>query len=200
MSEMRSDPRRRRFLVAASAAVGAVGGISIAIPFVISMLPSARARAAGAPVEIDISQLEPGMMITQEWRGQPVWVVNRTPEMMAQLSKNVALLRDPDSAESDQPIYCKNANRSMVEHPNNLVVVGICTHLGCTPLNRSKMGNVEGMSDDWPGGFFCPCHGSKYDMSARVFKGVPAPVNLSIPPHSYLSGTRLLIGEDKKGA
>ena len=139
-------------------------------------------------------------MITQEWRGQPVWVVNRTPEMMAQLSKNVALLRDPDSAESDQPVYCKNANRSMAEHPNNLVVVGICTHLGCTPLNRSKMGNVEGMSDDWPGGFFCPCHGSKYDMSARVFKGVPAPVNLSIPPHSYLSGTRLLIGEDKKGA
>ena len=200
MSEMRSDPRRRRFLVAASAAVGAVGGISIAIPFVISMLPSARARAAGAPVEIDISQLEPGMMITQEWRGQPVWVVNRTPEMMAQLSKNVALLRDPDSAEYDQPVYCKNANRSMAEHPNNLVVVGICTHLGCTPLNRSKMGNVEGMSDDWPGGFFCPCHGSKYDMSARVFKGVPAPVNLSIPPHSYLSGTRLLIGEDKKGA
>ena len=123
---MRSDPRRRRFLVAASAAVGAVGGISIAIPFVISMLPSARARAAGAPVEIDISQLEPGMMITQEWRGQPVWVVNRTPEMMAQLSKNVALLRDPDSAESDQPVYCKNANRSMAEHPNNLVVVGIC--------------------------------------------------------------------------
>ena len=200
MSEMRSDPRRRRFLVAASAAVGAVGGISIAIPFVISMLPSARARAAGAPVEIDISQLEPGMMITQEWRGQPVWVVNRTPEMMAQLSKNVALLRDPDSAESDQPVYCKNANRSMAEHPNNLVVVGMCTHLGCTPLNRSKMGNVEGMSDDWPGGFFCPCQGSKYDMSARVFKGVPAPVNLSIPPHSYLSGTRLLIGEDKKGA
>lgn len=199
MSEVRSDPRRRRFLVAATAAVGAVGGISIAVPFVISMLPSARARAAGAPVEIDISQLEPGMMITQEWRGQPVWVVSRTPEMMAQLPKNIALLRDPDSAESDQPIYCKNANRSMVEHPNNLVVVGICTHLGCTPLNRSKMGNVEGMSDDWPGGFFCPCHGSKYDMSARVFKGVPAPINLSIPPHNYLSDTRLLIGEDKKG-
>jgi ubiquinol-cytochrome c reductase iron-sulfur subunit len=200
MSEVRSDPRRRRFLVAATAAVGAVGGIAVGVPFVISMLPSARARAAGAPVEVDISQLEPGMMITQEWRGQPVWVVSRTPEMLAQLSKNVALLRDPDSNDSDQPGYCKNANRSTVEHPNILVVVGICTHLGCTPLDRFKIGNAEGMPGDWPGGFFCPCHGSTYDMSARVFKGVPAPVNLRVPPYNYLSDTRLLIGEDKKGA
>jgi ubiquinol-cytochrome c reductase iron-sulfur subunit len=162
-----------------------------------SMLPSARAKAAGAPVEIDVSRLEPGMMMTSEWRGQPVWVVSRTPEMIAQLAKNADILRDPNSEASEQPAYCKNMTRSAPEHPAVLVVVGICTHLGCSPQDRMQAGNAAGMGDSWPGGFFCPCHGSKFDLAARVLKGVPAPLNLKIPPHQYLASGRLLVGADK---
>jgi ubiquinol-cytochrome c reductase iron-sulfur subunit len=201
MSESSSDHGRRRFLIGATSALGAAGTLAVAVPFVSSMLPSARAKAAGAPVEIDISKLETGMKITSEWRGQPVWVVSRTDEMLAQLAKNGDLLRDPQSNESEQPEYCKNPNRSTAEHPNVLVVVGICTHLGCSPQDRMKVGNAEGMGDAWPGGFFCPCHGSKFDMAARVFKGVPAPTNLKIPPHQFLAAGKLLVGADKsKGA
>lgn len=198
MSESQSDPKRRRFLVGATSAVGVMGVAGAATPFVLSMMPSEAARAAGAPVEVDIASLEPGMMITQGWRGQPIWVIKRTPEMMEQLTKNAPQLSDPESHDSNQPEYCKNVARSSSEHPEILVVVGICTHLGCSPVSRSKVGNAEGMGDNWPGGFFCPCHGSRYDMSARVFKAQPAPLNMRVPPYTYLSNTRLLIGEDKK--
>lgn len=201
MSDSTSDHGRRRFLIGATSALGAAGVVAVAVPFVSSMLPSARAKAAGAPVEVDISRLESGMKLTSEWRGQPVWVVSRTPAMLEQLAKNADRLRDPGSDESEQPDYCKNPNRSTAEHPEILVVVGICTHLGCSPQDRMKVGNAEGMPDDWPGGFFCPCHGSKFDMAARVFKGVPAPTNMKIPPHQYLAGGKLLVGADKsKGA
>ncbi|MDE3010698.1 MAG: ubiquinol-cytochrome c reductase iron-sulfur subunit [Pseudomonadota bacterium] len=201
MSDSTSDHGRRRFLIGATSALGAAGVVAVAVPFVSSMLPSARAKAAGAPVEVDISRLESGMKLTSEWRGQPVWVVSRTPAMLEQLAKNADRLRDPGSDESEQPDYCKNPNRSTAEHPEVLVVVGICTHLGCSPQDRMKVGNSEGMPDDWPGGFFCPCHGSKFDMAARVFKGVPAPTNMKIPPHQYLAGGKLLVGADKsKGA
>ena len=201
MSDSTSDHGRRRFLIGATAALGAAGVAAVGTPFVMSMLPSARAKAAGAPVEIDIAKVEPGMMFTSEWRGQPVWVVNRTPEMLAELTKHDSLLRDPLSNDSVQPEYCKNVNRATIEHPNLLVVVGICTHLGCSPQDRMKAGNAAGMGDDWPGGFFCPCHGSKFDLAVRVFKNVPAPLNLVIPPHMYLASGRLLVGADNsKGA
>ena len=198
MSDSSSDHGRRRLLIGATAALGAAGVAAVASPFVMSMLPSARAKAAGAPVEIDVSKLEPGMMLTSEWRGQPVWVVSRTPEMMADLAKHDDILRDPNSDEtSQQPEYCKNPTRSIAEHANVLVAVGICTHLGCSPQDRMKAGNAAGMGDSWPGGFFCPCHGSKFDLAARVLKGVPAPLNLKIPPHQYLASGRLLVGADK---
>ena len=160
------------------------------------MLPSERAKAAGAPVEVDISKVEPGMMLSVEWRGKPVWVVNRTKEMMDRLEKNDSRLRDPKSDNSIQPESCKNEARSREDHKNVLVVVGICTHLGCAPSARMLAGSASGMSDDWPGGFFCPCHGSKFDLAARVFQGVPAPTNLEIPPYAYLAESRLIIGKD----
>ncbi|MHB8354420.1 MAG: ubiquinol-cytochrome c reductase iron-sulfur subunit [Burkholderiales bacterium] len=200
MSEAQSDFGRRKFLVGATVAMAAAGVAAVGTPFVLSMMPSARARAAGGPVDVDISKVESGMMITQEWRGQPIWVVNRTPEMMAQLAKNTELLSDPESADSTQPEYCKNINRATIEHPNLFVAVGICTHLGCSPVEKMKTGEGSGMGSDWPGGFFCPCHGSKYDMSGRVFKGMPAPFNLRIPPYTFLTNARLLVGDDKKGA
>ncbi len=203
MSDSTSDHGRRRLLIGASSLLGAAAVGAVATPFVMSMLPSARAKAAGAPVEVDVSKVEAGMMLTSEWRGQPVWVVNRTPEMIEQLGKNASRLRDPQSENTDQqPEYCKNTSRSRAEHPNLLVVVGICTHLGCSPQDRMKAGNAAGMGDDWPGGFFCPCHGSKFDMAARVFQGVPAPYNMRIPPHMYLPSGRLLVGADEntKGA
>jgi ubiquinol-cytochrome c reductase iron-sulfur subunit len=161
------------------------------------MMPSLRARAAGGPVEVDVSRLEPGMMVSVEWRGKPVWIVNRSKAMLDQLAKNQSFLRDPNSEDSEQPNYCKNPARSIAEHSANLVAVGICTHLGCSPKERLKAGPEEGMGADWPGGFFCPCHGSKFDLAARVFTDVPAPKNLVIPPHQYLTATRLVIGEDK---
>src|SRR5574340_174700 len=198
MSNQEVDRSKRRFLVAATTAVGGVAAVAVAVPFVMSMSPSQRAKAAGAPVEVDIGKVEPGMMLTVEWRGKPVWIVNRTKEMLDLLGKHDGSLRDPKSEESDQPAYCKNAARSI--KPQYLVAVGICTHLGCSPSEKMTAGPSSGLGDDWPGGFFCPCHGSRFDMAARVYKDVPAPTNLVIPPHKYLSDTLLLIGEDSKGA
>jgi ubiquinol-cytochrome c reductase iron-sulfur subunit len=198
MAQRSVDRGKRRFLIAASSAMGGVAGVAMAVPFVLSMNPSARARAAGAPVEVDIAQIEPGMMITVEWRGKPVWIVNRTPEMLARLPKIDSELSDPKSKVDQQPPYAKNEDRSI--KPEYLVVVGICTHLGCSPTPKLVAGADSGLGSDWPGGFFCPCHGSKFDLAGRVFKGVPAPINLLVPPYAYLNNTRLIIGTDKKGA
>jgi len=184
------DLEKRDFLVKATAATGAVGVAAVAVPFVGSMLPSERAKAAGAPVEIDISKLKPGEKMTAEWRGQPVWIVRRTPEMLAKLVKHDDQLTDPNLEVPQQPEYCKNKSRSI--KPEFAVMLGTCTHLGCSP-NESFVATA-----DWDGGFVCPCHGSKFDLSGRVFKGSPAPKNLLIPPHQYLTDTTLLVGEDKK--
>ena len=191
------DTGKRKFLIAATSAVGGVAAAGVAIPLVMSMLPSARAKAAGAPVEVDISKIEPGMLLTVEWRGKPVWIVNRTQEMLDMLPKHDAQLADPKSDMPQQPEYCKNATRSI--KPEYLVAVGICTHLGCSPTFRKDVGAAD-LGSDWPGGFFCPCHGSRFDLAARVFKGVPAPTNLVIPPHQYLGDAKILIGVDAKGA
>lgn len=186
------DLDKRNFLLATSA-VGALGAAAVAVPFVTSMTPSERAKAAGAPVEVDISKIEPGTMLTAEWRGQPVWVINRTDEMTAELAKHNDQLSDPAcEVTSQQPTYCKNANRSI--KPNLAVIVGICTHLGCSPT--AKLQANGDMGENWTGGFFCPCHGSKFDLAGRVFKGSPAPINLVVPPHKYLADNTLLIGVD----
>ena len=184
---------RRRFLTAATSVVGAVGMGFVLVPFISSMQPSAKARAAGAPVRADISKLEPGQMIRVKWRGKPVWLVRRTEKMLEVLPTLDATLSDPESLESIQPPYAQNEFRSI--KPELLVTVGICTHLGCSPTYRPDAGAAD-LGADWEGGFFCPCHGSKFDLAGRVYKGVPAPTNLVIPPHSYLSETELLIGED----
>lgn len=197
MSNKEVDRSKRRFLIAATAAVGGVGAAVVAVPFVKSMLPSQRAKAAGAPVEVDISKVEPGMLLTVEWRGKPVWIVNRTKDMLDLLVKHDEHLKDPKSDENQQPEYCKNPTRSI--KPEFLVAVGICTHLGCSPTYRKEVGAAD-LGAAWPGGFFCPCHGSKFDLAARVFQDVPAPLNLVIPPYKYLSDARLLIGDDSKGA
>lgn len=186
------DQDKRNFLIATSAA-GALGCAAVAVPFVKSMTPSERAKAAGAPVEVDISKIQPGAMLTAEWRGQPVWIINRTDEMNADLAKHDDQLSDPASdVTSQQPAYCKNSSRSI--KPNIAVVVGICTHLGCSPTEKMQRGGD--MGENWTGGFFCPCHGSKFDLAGRVFKGSPAPINLVVPPHKYLSENVLLIGVD----
>ncbi len=193
------DRDKRRFLTLLTTGVGAVGVGFAVTPFVLSMTPSARARAAGAPVEVDISKLELGQMMTVEWRGKPVWIVRRTKDMLAALPALDKQLADPESKVVDQqPDYAANPARS--RKPELLVLVGICTHLGCAPSQKFQVGPASGMGDDWTGGFFCPCHGSKFDLAGRVFKGVPAPTNLPVPPHMFLSDTRILIGEDKKGA
>jgi ubiquinol-cytochrome c reductase iron-sulfur subunit len=185
-------------LLMATSVAGAAAGVAAAVPFLASMAPSARARAAGAPVEIDLSKLEPGMLVIGEWRGQPVWVLHRTPPMLASLPKVGAELADPNSKMPMQPEYAENEHRSI--KPEYLVLVGICTHLGCSPTQKLQPGDASGLGADWPGGFFCPCHGSKFDLAGRVYRGVPAPANLVVPPHTFLSDTRLLIGEDSKGA
>ncbi|MBC7787076.1 MAG: ubiquinol-cytochrome c reductase iron-sulfur subunit [Methylophilaceae bacterium] len=190
------DADKRQFLVMATAGLGVVGAAAVALPFVGSMLPSERAKAAGAPVEVDVSKISPGAMITAEWRGKPVWVINRTPEMIAELAKpeHLQKLSDPlCNVESQQPSYCKNANRS-IDDKNLAVIVGICTHLGCSP--SAKMAMKGDMGENWTGGFFCPCHGSKFDLAGRVLKGSPAPINLVIPPYKYLDDNTLVIGED----
>lgn len=188
----------KRRLIVATAAVGGVGAVATLVPFISSMLPSERAKAAGAPVEVDISKLETGQMMTVEWRGKPVWIINRTKEMLDTLPKLADSVADPASEKEQQPEYCKNESRSI--KPEILVAVGICTHLGCSPSAKFKHGSEEGMAGDWLGGFLCPCHGSTFDFAGRVYKSKPAPTNLEVPPHMYLSDTRILIGEDKKGA
>lgn len=190
----------RRRLIVATAAVGGAGAVTAMVPFLSSMLPSERARAAGAPVEVDVGNLAPGQLITVEWRGKPVWVFNRTQEMLDTLPKLDDAVADPKSEVNQQPGYCKNETRSNKLKPNLLIVVGICTHLGCSPSSKFKKGADEGMAADWPGGFLCPCHGSSFDFAGRVYKNKPAPTNLEVPPHTYLTDTRILIGEDKKGA
>ncbi len=183
---------RRRMLIGTTAALGAVGAVAALAPFVKSWNPSAKAKAAGASVKQDIGAIEAGQMIVVEWRGMPVFVVNRTPEMLANLTKNEPNLRDPQSAESSQPDYAKNVNRS--RDPKFMVVTGVCTHLGCAPGYRPEVGAADLGGSEWFGGFYCPCHGSKYDLSGRVFKGVPAPLNLPVPPYT-LEGTILTVGE-----
>ena len=192
------DKSRRRTLIAWTGVAGAVAGIGVATPFVMSMFPSARARAAGAPVEVDISKLEPGMMITEEWRGKPVWILHRTEAMIERVPATDNFVADPNSRQPMQPDYARNELRSI--KPDYLVLVGICTHLGCSPSQKLEVGEASGLGADWKGGFFCPCHGSKFDLAGRVYKGVPAPTNLEVPPHTYLSDARLLIGEDSKGS
>ncbi|NCN44451.1 MAG: ubiquinol-cytochrome c reductase iron-sulfur subunit [Piscirickettsiaceae bacterium CG_4_9_14_3_um_filter_43_564] len=184
---------RRKVLTAATGVVGAAGATFLAVPFVSSWQPSEKAKAAGAPVEADLSQMQPGQMLTVSWRGKPVWIVKRTSRMLELLPTLNANLRDPQSESSDQPAYCKNTFRSTKEE--YLVVIGICTHLGCAPLYRPAEKSAD-MGDDWKGGFFCPCHGSTYDLAGRVFQGVPAPKNLEIPPYRYLSDSVIRIGED----
>ena len=188
---------RRQFLTAATVTTGAIGAVFAIAPFVASWRPSARAKALGAPVEVDVSKLEPGSMVKVEWRGKAVYLVHRTPQMLAQLKDMAPRLRDPDSKNSDQPEYAKNEDRSI--KPEYLVLVGVCTHLGCAPLDRFTPGDVT-VAPDWPGGFFCPCHGSKFDLAGRVFKDVPAPTNLTVPPYRFLSDTRILIGADQGSA
>jgi ubiquinol-cytochrome c reductase iron-sulfur subunit len=191
------DPKRRRVLVAATNAVGVIGAGFVAVPFISSLNPSARARAAGAPVEADISKLEPGALMRVKWRGQPIWVVSRTEEMLTALPTMDPRLVDPTSEVPHQPDYCKNPTRSI--KPEYFVAIGICTHLGCSPTYRPEFA-PEDLGAEWKGGWFCPCHGSKFDLAGRVFKGVPAPTNLWIPKHRYLNDTTILVGEDAGAA
>jgi len=197
MAEDHVDKHRRRFLTAVTTGVGAVGGIAAAVPFVVSMTPSARAKAEGAPVRLEIGKLEAGQMLREQWRGQPIFVVNRTKAMLDSLDKDTDLLLDPKSTTDQQPSYADNKYRSI--KPEYLVVVGVCTHLGCVPVQKFTMGSDSGLGADWPGGFFCPCHGSKYDLSGRVFKNVPAPLNLQIPPYRFETDTTVVVGENPKG-
>ncbi len=197
-SDRPADPGRRTW-VALTAGAGAIGGVAVAVPFVSSFAPSERARAAGAAVEADISALKPGEKMTVEWRGKPVWIVRRTKEQVAALSKLDPQLADPDSKRKPDeftPAYARNGWRSI--KPEYLVAVGICTHLGCSPSDKLEAGPQPSLPDDWQGGWLCPCHGSTFDLAGRVFKNKPAPDNLEVPPHMYLSDTTLLIGEDKK--
>jgi len=190
------DEPRRHFLTVATSVIGAVGLLFAATPFVESMEPSARARALAGPVDIDVSKIEPGGLVKGRWRGKPVWIVNRPAAAVAALPANDPKLRDPGSAEPQQPAYCRNPRRSI--KPQTFVVVPICTHLGCIPLYRPEPGD-PGIGPSWPGGFHCPCHGSLYDLAGRVFQNVPAPLNLPVPRHRYLSDTVLRIGEDPPG-
>jgi len=198
MAEKELDQGKRRFLLTATTvAAGGVAAGAAAVPFVASMLPSERAKAAGAPVEVDVSGLEPGQKMVVEWRGKPVWVVRRTPEMLKMVAADEERVADPDSKRSRQPAYAKNEMRSL--KPEYLVVEGICTHLGCSPVDRLQS-QPEAFAADWHGGFYCPCHGSLFDLAGRVYKNKPAPDNLPVPPYRFLSDTRLVIGEDTQGA
>lgn len=188
------DEDRRRFLTAGATVVGAVGVITAAVPFLASMQPSEKAKVAGAPVEVDISKLAPGMRMTVMWRGKPVWIVRRTPDMLDSLATLNNDLADPQSENKEQqPPYASNMYRSI--KPEYLVLIGLCTHLGCSPTYRPEVAPQD-LGADWQGGFFCPCHGSRFDLAGRVYEGVPAPTNLVVPPHRYLGDTHLIIGED----
>jgi ubiquinol-cytochrome c reductase iron-sulfur subunit len=199
MADKELDQGKRRFLVAATGVAGGIAGAAAAVPFIASMLPSERAKAAGAPVEADIGNLAPGEMTRVEWRGKPVWIVRRTKEMLESVVQSEGRVADPRSERNKEltPEYARNALRSI--KPEYLVVVGICSHLGCSPVDKFKA-QPEAFEADWKGGFYCPCHGSLFDLAGRVYKNKPAPDNLEVPPHTYLSDTKLLIGEDKKGA
>ncbi|ATH79179.1 MULTISPECIES: ubiquinol-cytochrome c reductase iron-sulfur subunit [Halomonadaceae] len=187
---------RRRFLVGATSVVGAVGAVGVAVPFVASWQPSASALAAGAPVRANFSKLEPGQRVTIEWRGRPVWIINRTPEMVERTeSLDPSRLRDPESTEQQQPAYITGPLRSV--RPEVGVMVGVCTHLGCSPLYRPEP--EAAVTDNWPGGFFCPCHGSYFDLAGRVFNNVPAPSNLEVPPYRF-EGEDIIVGEDEEAA
>jgi len=190
------DHNKRRLLLAATTAAGGVAAAGAGAPFVLSLMPSERAKAAGAPVAVDLSAIAPGTMISVEWQGKPVWIVHRTPEMLDLLVKHDEELADPASDVPQQPDYSHNPARSI--RPEFLVVLGVCTHLGCSPTFRPEVAPAD-LGSNWAGGWFCPCHGSRFDLAGRVFKGVPAPTNLIIPPHKYLSETQLLIGDDSKG-
>jgi ubiquinol-cytochrome c reductase iron-sulfur subunit len=198
MSDNAVDTSKRTWLIASTCA-GAAGGVAVAVPFVSTFQPSERAKAAGAAVEVDISALKPGEKLTVEWRGKPVWIIKRTPEQLESLKKTEGQLADPNSQRNPgelTPAYARNQGRSI--KPEVFVGVGICSHLGCSPSDKFQTGAQPSLPDDWQGGFLCPCHGSTFDMAGRVFKNKPAPDNLEVPPHMYLSDTRLLIGEDKK--
>jgi ubiquinol-cytochrome c reductase iron-sulfur subunit len=187
------DQGRRRFLTTAATVVGGVGAVAAAVPFVSNMNPSAKTKAIGAPVEVDISKLEPGDRMIEKWQGKPVWILRRTGEMLKDISSLNDKVSDPVSDDSAQPDYAKNEFRAREDE--YLVVIGICTHLGCSP-NFVMKEEGDSIDADWKGGFFCPCHGSRFDLAGRVFKGVPAPRNLVIPPYKFISPTRLLIGDD----
>jgi len=200
VGRQRIDSSKRTWLIASGCA-GVAGGVATAIPFVSTFQPSEKAKAAGAPVEVDIGALQPGEKMTVEWRGKPVWILKRTPAQVAELPKLDGQLADPQSKRNPDeftPEYARNEGRSI--KPEVLVVVGICTHLGCSPIDRLQAGPQPSLPDNWEGGFLCPCHGSTFDLAGRVFKNKPAPDNLPVPPHMYLSDTRLLIGDDKKKA
>ena len=199
MSSEEIDESRRHFLTLATVVAGAVGTVMAAVPFVSSMEPSARAKALGGPTDIDVSKIEPGAQIKSQWRGKPLWVVQRPKAVTDGLTKLDGLVRDPHSKEPQQPSYCDNEYRSI--KPELFVVVGVCTHLGCSPLYKPQPGDSDPqVGAGWPGGFFCPCHGSKYDLAGRVFKGVPAPLNLQVPPYKYLSDAAIRVGEDQGAA
>ena len=198
MSDNAVDTSKRTWLIATTCA-GAVGGAATAVPFVSTFQPSERAKAAGAAVEVDISSLKPGEKLTVEWRGKPVWIIKRTPEQLESLKKTEGQLADPESKRNPSdltPVYARNQARSI--KPEVFVGVGICSHLGCSPSDKFQTGAQPSLPDDWQGGFLCPCHGSTFDMAGRVFKNKPAPDNLEVPPHMYLSDNKLLIGKDKK--
>lgn len=197
MSEKETDQGKRQFLVAATTVAGGVAAGAAAVPFVASMLPSERAKAAGAPVEVDLSVIAPGERVTIEWQGKPVWVVRRTKEMLDSIRGNDGNVADPQSKKKMQPEYATNEMRAIKDE--YLVVVGICTHLGCSPVSKFAK-QAEAFDPNWQGGFYCPCHGSLFDLAGRVFKNKPAPDNLLVPPYKYLSDTRIVVGEDAKGA
>jgi ubiquinol-cytochrome c reductase iron-sulfur subunit len=184
-------------LTVATVVTGGVGAIATAVPFVASFKPSARAQALGAPVEFDVSKLEAGAMAKVEWRGHPIYILHRSDEMLAALKNDVALLRDPESEDSVQPKYATNEHRSL--RPEFLVLEGVCTHLGCAPMPRFEVAPAD-LGPTWPGGFYCPCHGSKFDLAGRVFAGVPAPTNLTVPPYRYVNDSTILIGSDLSGS
>lgn len=192
------DDDRRRLMMFAGGAVGVAAAVTSVVPFVASMSPSERAKAAGAPVDVDISALKAGQMITVEWRGKPVWIYRRTPEMLQLLNTHDDRLVDPGSGSSAQPDYCRNPGRSI--RPEIMVALGVCTHLGCSPSPRFKAGLESGIDAEWPGGFYCPCHGSTFDLAGRVFKDKLAPKNLEVPPHRFVGDGRLVIGEDVEKA
>lgn len=202
MSNEKQVDSGRRGLLVATCAAGGVVGVATAGALVSTFQPSERAKAAGAPVEVDISDVKAGEMKVVEWRGKPVWILRRTPEMLASLPKNDALVADPKSEkifQLDMPEYAKNEFRARPEHKEVLVTVGICSHLGCSPSSRLSPGPQPNLPDDWQGGFMCPCHGSTFDLAGRVFKNKPAPTNMDIPPYMYLSDNKIVIGKDEKG-